>query len=426
MKKVLIISILLAVLGVSFLINPTESKTKSYYSGEAISFNGKVYVGTTNTGKFELFTLENSQLVKKIAVQSLDRESAEFYDLHFDRENGKLYVYLVNGRYLYKYDVTNPAVPALALKIKDNSWDWFSRVDKVNGKLITIGSKGTKIWNRDMQVIDSYSMINNSTMGAAQFSQAGNFVFNLKDKLSIYNTASREKVAEYAIAVNDKQASRGLVSDSDSNLIYVVDDKSLKAINFEGQVVREFKHVSNAGYDVAVSAVNPNYLYFSDGLGVVKVDKETMKPVDWSWTIRTAPAGSWAMGLAIAADAAGDKIVVFNGSNILVLDQKMNQLGSYSAVEIDVNPVEPLSLSADKNFGAPGTQVSLRGTGFGLSEDLDIKFGGILVSQIKADENGRFAAIITVPTPAIHPAPADIKVIGKSSGKTYSISFRIE
>jgi hypothetical protein len=425
MKKVLIIAVLFAVLGVSFLMNPTQGKTKPYYSGEAVNYNGQVYIGSVNSGKFELFALENGEIMKKTAVTSPANESKEFYDLLFSKESGRLYVYLVNGRVIYKYDISNPAIPSLVMKIKDNSADWTSAIARVNGQLVTVTNRGTRIWNKDYQIVDSYNMISDKNYGAASFS-SGNVAVSAKNKLAIYSTASRTKVAEYTIAVNDENTKRDIVSDSDSNLVYVVDDKSLKAINVEGQVVREFKHVSSAGYDVAVSAVNPNYLYFSDGLGVVKVDKETLKPTDWSWTIRTAPQGSWAMGLRTVNDGAGEKIVVFNGSNILVLDDKMNQVAFYESVEKETASQENLSLSLDKNRGAANTQVLVRGTGFGLGEDLKIEFDKILVSQLQADANGRFETIVAVPAVDFHRLPTDIKVTGKSSKKTYSVSFLIE
>jgi hypothetical protein len=425
MKKVLIIVALFAVLGASFLMNPAESKNKPYYSGDSVSYQGKFYVGTTNTGKFELFVLEGNQLNNVLTIQSTDWGNPEFVDLLFEKANGGLFVYLVNGRYLYKYDITNPEVPTVVKKIKDNSWDWFARVEKVNGNLVTIGSKGVKVWNQDYKVIDSYSMVNNMSLGSIEFADKGKLILNLQDKLNIYSTASRQRVAEYSIASNDVKTSRAITSDSDSKLVYLVDDKSLKAVNFEGDVKQEFKHVGVTGYDV-INSTDPNYLYFSDGVGVVKVDKETFKPADWSWTNNYSPAGSWAMGLSSAYDATGEKIAVFNGSNILVLDQKMNKVAVFMAQEKETRPIEGLSLGVDKNIGAAGSQVAVHGTGFGLGEDLKITFNKIIVANIKADDNGRFETIITVPAIAHTPLSTDIKVTGLNSKKTYSTSFRIE
>jgi hypothetical protein len=423
MKKIFIMTVALLVLGAAILIAPSgQSKVKPYYSGDTVNFNGKIYIGSTNSGKFELLALENGHIYRKAVVASSDIESKEFYDLLFDKVGGKLYAYLVNGRYLYRYDITNPLTPIVDLKIKDNSWDWFSRVDKVGGNIVTVGSKGTKVWNKDFQVINSYAMINNSVLGTAKLD--GQMAFNLKDKLSIYNTVTREKVAEYAIAVNDKQASRGLSVNSDKSLIYLVDDKSFKAVGFDGKIKNQFNHISNAGYDVAVSRVNPDRVYFSDGVGVVKMDKETFKPVSWAYTTANNPAGSWAMGLSVVNDGASEKLVIFNGSNILVLDQNMKEVADYESVEQDVRPTESLFLNIDKNRGAVGTQVSVVGGGFGLNENLVVKFAGIDQVIVKTDANGRFKTVLTVPT--LLPGGVDIKVIGKTTKKTYSVGFKVE
>ena len=129
----------------------------------------------------------------------------------------------------------------------------------------------------------------------------------------------------------------------------------------------------------------------------------------------------------VVADDAGDKIVVFNGSNILVLDQNMNTIATYMSTEKETRPSEPLSLSLDKSAALPGAQVAISGTGFGLNETLKIEFNKVLVAEVQADESGSFDTTITTPTlTVIGPLNTDIKVTGKTSGLTYSTSFRIQ
>jgi hypothetical protein len=421
-KKFLIIIVLFAVLGVSLLIQPTEGKTKPYYSGKAVGYGGTFYVGTVNTGNFELFALQNGQLNKVATIQSLDAKNKQFYDLLFDKTDGGLYLYLVNGRYLYKYDISNPEAPAVLFKIKDSSWDWFSRLTKVNGNLVTIGSKGAKIWNSDMQVIDSYKMVVDKDLGYYTFVDDGKYVINLKDDLGIYSTASREKVAEYSIANDDNGTTRAVASDD--SLIYLVDDEALKAVNLDGEVVKQFNHVGSYGYDV-IESTNSNYLYFSDGLGIVKVNKNNFNSVDWSWTTNHGPSGSWAMGLASANDSDGEKIAIFNGSNIMIVDDDMNILATYKAVEKDTNPANQLALSLDKNSAAAGSQILVSGTGFALNETVSIKLSKYQVAEVKTDDTGSFQTVIIVPS-INGPLSTDIKVIGQSSKLTYSTTFHVE
>jgi len=423
MKKVLIISVLFAVLGAALIMQPIHGKTLPYYSGKAVNYNGMYYVGTTNTGDFELFALNNGSLDKVTDIQSNDKESKTFSDLLFQRADGNLYVYLVNGRYLYKYDITNPLAPEVLMKVKDNSWDWFSRVEMVNGNLVTIGSKGTKVWNKNMQVINSYNMITSLNAADAQFVDNGRMIASLKGNLNVYSTATNQKLSQYTIASAEPAATKSFVSDE--NLMYVVDDQNLSAVNFDGQVVAQYQHAGNSGYDV-ITSTDPNYLYFSDGVGVVKMDKESFQSVKWNWTIRTSPAGSWATGLASANDVNGDeKVAVFNGNEILVLDSNMNRVAEYTAVEKDSRPIEAMTLSVDRNFAATGSQIELRGTGFSANETVNITIAKIKVDEAQTDSAGRFDVIVSVPS-VVAPLNTDIKVTGEASNLTYSTSFRIE
>lgn len=426
MKRVLILSMIIAVCASFLLVSPTKSKIKPYYSGDTINYNGRVFIGTTDTKAFELFTVENGKIYKKATIASTDRESDEFYDCMFVAEGGKLYVYLVNGRYLYKYDVSNPLAPTVVEKIKDNSWDWFLRLKMVDGKLATIGSKSIKIWNKDHVVINSYSLENNPELKNVKnpenitFSNRGNFIISgQKDKLNVFNAASRKSVAEFKIVINE-ETNRNIVNDSANSLIYLVDDESLKAFNFNGEIKKEFTHVSHVGYDVTQSR-NSDYIYFSDGVGVVKVRKSDFQPVDWEWT--ASNYGGWAIGIKAVKSGNKENLVVFNSSNILVLDENLNKIDSYEANELDLRPIEDLYLGIDKNKGAANTEVSLRGGGFGLEEELEIEFAKTIF-EAKTDQFGRFRKIIAVPS--VLPTKTDIKVTGEFSGRTYSIAFEIE
>jgi len=422
-SKKIIASILLVVVSATFfVINPTKSRMKSYYSGDSISFNNKIYIGSINTGNLELFTVEGDTIYKKMTIASIDHLATNFFDLKLTKENNRLYVYVVNGRYLYKYDITNIRAPKIIIKIKDNSWDWFSRVDIIDGKLVTVGSKGIKVWDKKYRVINSYSLVSDKDLGTVSFSKDGDIVLTSDNKVSTFKMASRKKTSEFTITTRNSKTRRVAYNDQASKMIYIVDDSAVRAVNTSGQTVRVFGHTSDIGYDVA-SSVNPNYIYFSDGIGVVKMNKNDFKVIDWNYTTRLGIAGSWAMGIKPVYNNGEESLVVFNGSNILVLDGEMEEVAHYKSVEKDIRPIEDLALGVDKPRATAGEQISLRGKGFGLNEELEIK---ILKTKINVmtDENGRFKKVITVPT--AFPIKTDIKVVGKTSGRTYSISFEIK
>ena len=100
--------------------------------------------------------------------------------------------------------------------------------------------------------------------------------------------------------------------------------------------------LGSEAYDIDASGYSSS-IYFSNGVGVVKLNKDTMKASDWAWTGGIAGPRGWAMGLKVL-NFDGDKIVVFNNSNILVLDSNLNKVASVEATEEDdsVYPTENL------------------------------------------------------------------------------------
>ena len=131
------------------------------------------------------------------------------------------------------------------------------------------------------------------------------------------------------------------------------------------------------------------------------------------------------MNLLKALNLNGDKIVVFNNSNILVLDEKLNKVASAAAEDEDnsVYATENLFLNLDKNRAAPGGQVSVNGGGFFPYEELSLELAGSK-QTIKTDNRGRFRQILNVPTATA--GNYDIKATAAVSKLTYSISFTIE
>ena len=425
MKKKIIFLFLIFAAVIVFLPPGIESKTQPYYSGDAIVFNDRIFIGTTNTKAFELFTFDSGKIIRQVVIAVPPRyEGVDnfFYDFKFNKEDKKLYVYLTDGRYLYKYNLDIPSRPKLINKFKSNIWSWFSGINMTPDNLATIGKEGIKIWNSDFQIVNLYNLFNKYYPGNISFSPKGNFIFNIIDNnLAIFNVLEREIIKKIPLNIIEAH-NRKIFNDHIESLIYVVDDSSLKAFNFNGILKKEFKHTSDLGYDVS-GLEGSEYLYFSDGIGVVKSRKSDLKPVDWVYTTDLGIQGGWAMGLEAVRSSRGEKIIVFNNSSILVLDKDLELVDYYKAVEEDNSPPENLWLSVDKNKAAPGSLISLRGGGYGLKEKVRIIFAKEEYI-IQADDKGRFATIITVPS--VLPARTDIKVVGEYSGLNYSIAFNIE
>jgi len=424
MKKIFILAGLL-ILIISFVIPPAQSKVKSYYSGDAIIYQGSLIVGSVNMGQLELFRLEGKNLIKVAQIRSLANPklsgSSDFFDLIFSQERNKLYVYSANGWSVYKYNITDLAHPSLVNKLTDNSWDYFLGLGKADDKILTYGTKGIKLWNYDGQVVDSYNLTNKYPYNI-NFNDNSDYLFNLDNNiLKIFDKKSRKFISQTFLIVNEDH-NRKSFNDSILSRLYLVDDGSLKMFSLNGSLIKSFKHISNKGYDVA-GAVDKNYLYFSDGKGVVKFSKEDLKPIDWAYTTDLGGKNGWAMGLKALNQDGQDRLVIFNNNSILVLDENLELISFSPATEEDKQPQENLFLALDKNRATSNSLISLHGGGYAMNEELIITFANRVYSA-KTAGNGRFTTIISVPN--VLPTSADIKVVGKYSGLSYSIGFTIE
>jgi hypothetical protein len=405
-----------------------KSKTKSYFSGDAVSYNGRIVAASINMGgRLEIFVLEKGKLNKRAEINSFRAKFGGFENFNsvvLNKENGSLYAYTTDGRYIYKYDLSDFNSPVLAKQTKDNSWDWFKGIGKFDNRIFTIGTKGVKIWDYNFNIIDNYAILNNFPYNI-QFSNKGNFIFNIGSRtIDIFDSRLRQIVSSIDFKSNEGAHNRTVYNDSEEGTIYLADDEALKVFDFEGRLLAKFKHISNLGYDVGQSAASKDYLYFSDGYGIVKIDKRTMEPVKWAYTLNLGEKNGWAMGMKIISDELTERIVVFNNSAILVLDDNLKLLGHYKASEEeDLAPQESLFLSFDKKRAASGSNISLRGGGFVPGENLIINFAG-QKTELAADKNGRFITVLSVPS--VKPGGYDIKATGKITGLSYSIGFEIE
>jgi len=446
MKKVLLaLLIIIVVVGTTTL--PAKTKVRAYYSGDAIIYNDVVVTGSANSESLEVFKLEGQKLVKFVDIKPYNSRFGtydSFFDLKFNQEDGRLYVYAISGYSLYKYDISDLSSPSL-VKISTNSyWEWYSRVDKFGNDIVTISARGVKVFNRNMDIVDSYDIKNDipyniSSGGSSQY------IFNItKDQINVFDRSARKVTKNINVDYRSASGNRSLYFDSYDQMIYVVDDYSAKKFDLNGALKSTFDHSGNPGYDVASS--NNEYIYFSNGLGVVKLEKSNMKLLASQVTGGIAGTEGWAMGLKVVANFTGDKVVVFNNSSILVLNDKLNKL-AYARAGEDTRPEVKENLFLHLNTVAAPTNsvINLTGGGYYPNEKLTVTVKDTKVTA-QADENGRFKQTLVAPAvsnQAFNTASAvtmasagtssavtarertDIKVVGEQSKFNYSISLEV-
>lgn len=428
-KKSFIVSLALVALlsGVVFM-NDGLTRTKAYYSGDAIEYQGHLVIASANTGSLEIFKFVDGKLanvVKQPAPVDGQVRSSTYNDVLFNIEEGSLYVYAASGSTLYKYDFSNLANITLVNSSRDTTWDWLGHLDKINGRIVTSGSKAVKLWNTDLQVVDSFKLYNQTNPYNVRMDEAGRFIFNINgNKIQIFDRDFRSVSRELDLNVNVNTGNRQLYNED--NMLYFIDDQALTKMNTVGDIFKTLQHDSQFGYDVVASR-DGRSLYVSNGSTVSKINKNDFSSLAKFTGSKLKVANSWAMGLKQVTTNRGEVIVVFNNSNILVLDNGLRPYAMILATEEEgfILPSESMSIKADKNAGAPLSEVTVSGSGFGSNEDINLSFAQSNY-QTKADANGRFSAVVVVPSGLKDLSRVDIKVQGLISGRHYSMAFTVD
>lgn len=427
MKKWSIIGIglLVVVLLTSLMINSGKTNLKSYYSGDAIVFANNIYVGSTDTGSLEVFRLDNDNLtlVEKIKPYNPRFNRYEdFYDLTFSVERNQLFVYAVSHYTIYKYQVVGNSLH-LVNESKNTYWEWYNRINRFGDNIVTVSAKGIKYFNFDLQVIHSYNFTNDKSPYNIN-AGIDRFLLNVDEKdskIKVFDRENRIVTSEIPLNFKFEKGNRKAYQDAFGHL-YVVDDYFAKKFDLNGNLLGHFQHIGHQGFDIAGSGHN-HYVYFSNGVGVVQLD-QNMELINYRFTTHLGGYAGWAMGLKVL-HLNGDKLVLFNNTNILILDENLEKIASIEATETDdkVYPLENLFLNLDKNRATVNSEVLVSGGGFRPEEDLTISFGRSK-TETEADYRGRFSQVIIVPD--LKTGRHDIKVEGKDSGLHYSISFKVE
>lgn len=426
MRKIIMSLAVVALIVSALPIMIGQSKTATYYSGDAINYQGKLIIASVDSGALELFRLDGNVLVRTVRFNpSAGRfgTDAAFFTVLLHQEIGKLFAYTSTGEELYKYDVSNPNNIVLVNKIKDNSDDWFGALEISNGQLITKGSKGVKIWNRDLQVIDSFNIYNNTNPYSITLGDGYDYIFNVVgSQVELFNRQTRQVTGRVTL-YNENKGNVKIYNDNVSGMFYVADGHQLKKFNYQGELHKSMSHDSSFGYDVEPSVDGIN-IYFTNGNSIKKLDKLDLSLQD-EYQNRT-DLNYWAMGLRVVADQTGEKVVVFNNATITVFDSNLDivafiKAATESSRKVEL-PTSKLSLQTNVKSAHALQEIIVVGQGYAAYEPVNISLGSQKVIAY-ADQAGGFAKHFTIAPQEV--GRKDIKATGEKSNQTYSISFEI-
>lgn len=430
MKKKIIISLFVGVLAIFGLASIGKTDYRAYYSGDAVNYQGNLIIASTDSGSLEVFKLNGNFLERvqkfKAPNSPLDKTD-EFSSVKLNVESGRLFAYATSAYTLYKYDLSDVSKPVLFAKQKNTYYEWYQRVDKFGSYIVTVSDKNIRLWkidNNTLDVVDSFKVENN-VASAVRFDASGRYIttINQDNLLRIFDTKTRETIASFPVNYKNSKTQRKTYFDPIAKQIFVFDDYYLKSFDLTGKLLVSYPNSSVNGYAVE-PAGDYSYVYVVNGDSIMKLSKANFRN-GLKISARSVGANGFAMGLKYVDMIGQDRLVVFNGGTISVLNSSLDKIASIGAISetLKPEPKEKLALSFDYYKGTPGATVNLSGAGYLPNEEIKINFGG-QITKITANSQGRFSKSLIVPESGRE--IIDAKVDGLSSGLTYSITFNVQ
>lgn len=428
MKKLILSLAVFGLLFIGWSVYDGKTKDQSYYSGDAVFYQGRLLVATANTGRLEVFSLSGSKLnrVLNISLAPNPSKAELFNDVKLEVQGQTLKAYAVAGYTLYLYDLSDLKTAKLEQKIRNNYWEWYQRVDRFGDNLSTVSDRGVRIWNADLQVIDGFDF-SADLLYSVRSGGDKRFLFGLNNSsLLIYDRETRAVIKSINLNYRDfAKNGRKPYYDRISSSLFVLDDYYAKKFDLNGKLLASFRHYGDASYD-AESSFDNDFVYFANGFKVFKLKKSDLSLVKEAQTNNFGSAQGWTMGLKLVNTPAGDRLVAFNNSGIIVLDANLQLVGSTGKISQDdgqLYPLENLYLVLSNRSAQSGATIGLQGGGYWPNEELSLSLRETRV-KVKADRFGRFDTNLNVP--AATNGTYDIKVDGLTSSSTYSISLEIK
>ncbi|MFH1713449.1 MAG: hypothetical protein ABH896_04700 [Candidatus Jacksonbacteria bacterium] len=451
MKKIIsLLTLASVIIPISVLtVKPVNSTAKTYGFADVIEISGQTVAVVPNGSGIETLSITSDNKIKKLAEAVPGGNGIKPQSAYVKIENGKAVAYVAAGAAVQKYDISSPSWPALIKSI--DSPVGFTRdiAGKSGTSLILIaGDKGVK--EMETNGLSPIRDVWNGTAYGVDVNDAGKMVINSYDKGVTLNPNGS---AEFVVNLKHAQPALKKPFITPSGTGFVADDNGVKKIG------AEVVFASPSGFGFSIDADSEGYLYFVNGWGVYKLDKN-LNQIDFQ-TINLV--AGWAQGIKVFQSNGKTKILVLASDRIYLLDENLSILDTYTyqpmrnlkTIGIDDDPAklqiaakaspadQPLSVRVSKAPVKPGDIIKVYATGFYSGEPLTLEVGAQvnppdpqgniiinkdnLTEKSVADGNGNqvFEHII-IPEQKTYPIMINIRVFGQNSKRQYSLALRVE
>jgi len=424
-RKILITLLILVTIllsGTFFACKSLAETEKEYRFGEVAHISGKNYVIASNKQFVEILEItSDDKLIKISEVYGMERIN----DMVVNHEKEKTYLIILTGQYLIKYNITNPVAPKIELKRDLYKWKWgnysvgyMRALASNNNYIFAAGSKGVRRFVKDSLVVDKIYTFNDSYNLAAN-----NEILAVatKDNGLIFDIASGELKGEHRLE-NVEESKRKPTVDGFGNVYFPSDNSLIKIGN---DSTRQYFNPTRPGtiFSYAVRAMSTEEIFYVNGYGITKLNSFLEKEKFFYSAPSIYGFNAWAVGIDTAEINNRKRIVVFNKSSALWLDDQLNLLFQYKYTSLYSDAIfTDLKIISQKYRGIAGDSVELKLYGFWPNEDVQVIFGPNEYI-IRVNNLGQEKIILTVPE--MEAGRIYIKAEGVDSSLHYQVSFDI-
>jgi len=386
MKKIISFGLILVIIGGIALSagNTVFGKINVFYqSGELFNYQDKQILLAPNSINIELIEItENDKLVKINEFNGFGQPTKAL----ILEKNQQISALVLTGEQILEYDITDIEKVKL-LKKFGNNWQYSDYYYDIavygNNKFLTAGKNGIALWDANT---DNYleKIYDKETYGVSGFKKA---IYAVSEEGAILFNAQRDKFVDKYMRVGQQ---RHQLFVDEEGLGFFPGDDVIKLRTFSRY--KNLEHPSGAGNAVD-GLPKSKFIYFVNGWGVYKLDKEFN--ILGKYNASYNP-GEWASGVKVFNLKQGARVIVFNGKNILLLDEDLNLLNEYAYSVLYNTGLEERQFKISPSHAKPGHPVLITGKGFWPGETVDFKFGDT-IEKLTANNNGIIFKVTEVP-----------------------------
>lgn len=393
-----------------FFIPEGQSKKNVYYqSGEFLIQGDRQILMVPNGREIEFLEIaKNDKLIKLREINAL----GDPYNALIRENQTGTYAIVLEGDFVVQYDISDLSQIKVVKKMGPywKHYDYYYDIAPFRGnRFLTAGEKGITIWNADTLTVMEKAY-EKKTRAVESYNES---IYAISDEGAIIFNAEREKIIDPYIRIGEH---RHQIFVNDEGIGYFPGDDALKLRTYTSY--KNMPHPSPAGN--AAAGFN-GIVYFANGWDVYKLDKDLnlIKNITAS-----RKSGEWSSGLKTVDLDQGKRVIVFNGSDILLLNEDLKILDEYSYTPSNAEILSSKTMKISPRHGGPKQPVMVAGSGFWPGETVNL-YVGVRKYELRANDAGDVFKMAEVPEDA-KIGKTNILMSGTQSGFSHSAVFEIQ